>query len=98
MALGVMALGQHSSWPCASFHMGKQHSQSRASTKQVLLSLAGDNPSAQIRLSLYKKQLAKDRQLFGTNPHLRQRALRLAEFVRDEQEIGTPKCPKTGAA
>lgn len=66
MALGVMALGCRSSRLCASYRMRKQHSQSWAATKQVLFSLVGDNPSAQIGLSLHQKQLLKDGQLFGT--------------------------------
>lgn len=46
-----------------------------------------DKPSAQIGLSLHEKQLAKDRQLFGTRPCLRQEILRLAEFSRDGKEV-----------
>jgi len=90
MALSGMALGNCSSWLCAFYYMHKQHSESWAASK-VLLSFVGDNPSAHIGLSLYEKQLAKDRQIFGTNPHLKQEILRLAEFFQDGQEVATSK-------
>jgi len=66
--------------------MRKQHFQSWAATKQVLFSLIGDKPSAQIGLSLHKKQLADYGQLFGTRLRIRQEILRLAEYSNDRKE------------
>jgi len=48
VTLSVMALGATVVGCLLLCHMRRQHSQFQAVTKQVLLSLAGDNPSAQI--------------------------------------------------
>jgi len=71
--------------------MRKQHFQFWAATKLVLFSLVGDKPSAQIGLSLHEKQLAKDRQLFGTKPCLRQEILDWQNFPETGKRLDISK-------